>query len=411
MPNGRFSRRTLQRLAWVFTALIGGLTAGAGCQRLPLRYAEVSPESTSRPTTQVESASSTPRPPSEMPEVIATPVPDAGDKTDAAAEPTPDGSTKAAPMPTPLLDAALARVELVKTDPTTSPEEMPGELTLAQAKTEPPTQTQEPAQPEVAPVEVPATPPKIEEAPAAKPAETAAVAVEPKPIDPEKAPEPFTPRDDWSDSLARLRDLSRRRAGEPGDAAEAWAIRSRVLDWLAGEGDAASDKTWNQVLAALSSATSTETREEPIVGQHLGLAVESLESLAPLQITDIQLCRKIHGFGHYESLEGPSLRAGQPLLVYCEMSGLKNETGTDGFRSRLLSQAEIFPAAGGSPVWSQPLGTAEDLCRRRRRDYYVNYRIVLPATLTPGSYSLRMTQTDLIANRSVSDSVTFTVEP
>src|SRR5205823_6880497 len=105
---------------------------------------------------------------------------------------------------------------------------------------------------------------------------------------------PVAKREEWADGLSRLREIARRHAGEPGEAAEAWGIRARVLDWLAGGGDdprPASVAVWNHVLAALSTATSPETVDEAAVSHHLGAAVEALESFAPLQVRELVVCR------------------------------------------------------------------------------------------------------------------------
>jgi hypothetical protein len=76
----------------------------------------------------------------------------------------------------------------------------------------------------------------------------------------------------------------------------------------------------------------------------------------------------------------------------------------------LAAHVEVRSAKDGKSVWKQALGTAEDLCRRRR-DYFVNYRITLPATLPPGHFELRLTQTDLVSDRSATLSIPLTVHP
>ena len=106
-----------------------------------------------------------------------------------------------------------------------------------------------------------------------------------------------------------------------------------------------------------------------------------------------------------------SIRAGQKVLIYCELGGLRSTPTDDGYLSRLSSQVEIVHVGGGDPVWSQSLGIAEDRCRRPRRDYYINYRITLPANLASGAYELRLTQTDLTSDRVASRSLEFTVQP
>ena len=77
--------------------------------------------------------------------------------------------------------------------------------------------------------------------------------------------------------------------------------------------------------------------------------------------------------------------------------------------SRLSSRVELISARDGTKVWEQSLGEAEDQCRSRRRDNYANYRITLPQTLPSGDYRLRLTQTDLVANRSASSELPLTV--
>jgi hypothetical protein len=117
----------------------------------------------------------------------------------------------------------------------------------------------------------------------------------------------------------------------------------------------------------------------------------------------------VSGFGSFEPLDPASLKAGQHVLVYCELGGLRYETTDDGFVSRLSSRIEIRSAGGGPIRWDQELGSVQDVCRRRRRDFYVNYRVEIPESLAPGDYDLRLIQTDLIANRSTSAEIPLSI--
>jgi hypothetical protein len=119
---------------------------------------------------------------------------------------------------------------------------------------------------------------------------------------------------------------------------------------------------------------------------------------APLEISELRLCRSVSGFGSFEPLTETSVNAGQTVLIYCEMAGMRYEPRNEGFVSRISSRIEIRAAGDGPIQWEHDLGDAEDVCRRRRHDFYVNYRVDLPASLPPGAYDLRLTQTDLIAN-------------
>ena len=139
--------------------------------------------------------------------------------------------------------------------------------------------------------------------------------------------------------------------------------------------------------------------------------VRAPDHRAPLGISELRLCRKVFGFGSFEPLADKSVKVGQHLDVYCELTGLQYEARDAGFVSRISSRVEVRPALEGAVLWEQELGAAEDLCRRQRRDYYVNYRVDLPKTLGPGSYRLRFLQTDLVAGSSTTTEIPLEITP
>ena len=131
----------------------------------------------------------------------------------------------------------------------------------------------------------------------------------------------------------------------------------------------------------------------------------------PLGINKLTLCRKVLGFGSFESLADTRVKAGQRLLVYCEMTGMQYEEKHSEFVSRISSRIEITSIANGTIVWMHELGPAEDVCSSRRRDFYVNFRVDLPSSLPIGLYSLRLTQSDLVAQRSTSAEIPLEIVP
>jgi hypothetical protein len=90
---------------------------------------------------------------------------------------------------------------------------------------------------------------------------------------------------------------------------------------------------------------------------------------------------------------------------------MQYEVKNASFVSRLASTIEIRSAQNGTVLWARALGPAEDVCGSRRHDYYVNYRVDLPRSLAPGSYRLRLTQTDLVADRSTSTEIPLEIVP
>ncbi len=418
MGNGRSPmwfwpgpRRSTPRTLHALALAVVIVQAGSGCQRLPLRVFESTPEDNSRTTTKVEPAADSDSAPAGLPSLPSRPIEEGSHEPGAIAP-----AEKEAPAgPTPLLDAALSRASAI--------EPAPDESTTKTASALP---ALIPASPDGDPIElpdlaskpiVPITPSEPKSKPPAptpepKPEPKAEANVqEPKKIDPEKTVSE-RPREPWRDGLSELQAVARLRAGKPGDDAEQWRIRSYILDRLADRPrDGEPQPAWSHVIAALALAAGPETPEPTVLAPKIHEAVEALESLAPLTIVDLQLCRKIVAFGSREPLDASALRAGQPVLVYCEMTGLSYEPGDDAFHSRLSASAEIVPAAGGAPVWSEALGTADDSCRQRRRDYYVNYRLVLPASLEPGQYQFRITQKDAQSEQAASATLNLKIVP
>jgi len=145
--------------------------------------------------------------------------------------------------------------------------------------------------------------------------------------------------------------------------------------------------------------------------QTVPASVSAAENCDSPTISELRLCRNVSGFGSFEPLSQNSVKAGEPVLIYCEMTGLRYEPKDDGFVSRISSRIEIRSSGGGPIQWEHELGAGEDVCRRRRHDYYVNYRVDFPKSLAPGSYDLRLTQTDLVADRSTSAEIPLHITP
>jgi hypothetical protein len=259
------------------------------------------------------------------------------------------------------------------------------------------------------------TDPKLEASAALVPDRVDEPGSESRPINPDKPVVPASPRDVWREGLDQLRSVARDHAKETGgDADGVWALRARLLDWLdEPEGLTMSEEgaLRRSVLATLDATTGPAPVEPSARATTIRTSVAALEARAPLEITELQLCRRVKGFGEFEPLEAAACRPGHSVIVYCEMDGLRYEPEGPLQRSRLSSRVEVVASGGGEPLWTQPLGTADDLCRRRRRDYYVNYRITLPESLAPGSYQLRLVQDDLVAKHTATRAVSLVVQP
>jgi hypothetical protein len=211
---------------------------------------------------------------------------------------------------------------------------------------------------------------------------------------------PTNPWEDWNAGLARLRAIAHDRASSESDDGGTWNVRERVLSRMSdatqdGEGD-----LWRFVLSALAAPVTSATTAEPI---------NPSADEAALNITELQLCQRVRGFGSYEPTPSSSMTTDEPKLLYWEVVGATYEGAAPKLRSRLWTRLEILPANDGDPLWRQDLGTIEDSCRRPRRDFYMNYRLKLPKTLAAGDYRLRLTLRDEISGRQVDRFTPLTV--
>lgn len=309
--------------------------------------------------------------------------------------------------PTPLLDAALLKARQQGSLP-----DEPGPA-LAPA----PVEVAQPAAPIVPAGLAPAPAPEAAALPVVLPPSeipTPTPAPEAKPAEPTAEAKPANPEDAWRDGIRRLVGLARARqdqgAAGPGDP---WGLRARVLAWLA-EPDIDPDlgprdtDGVRSVLRALAATAAGPSSPAQLRGDEVRAAVRTLEAQAPLELVDLRLCQEVNGFGDYAPVDASRLRAGQQVVVYVEVDGVRHELTPRGYHSHLAGRREIAPERGG-PAIALPLDPAEETSERRRRDYYVNYLLNLPRDLAPGAYTLRVTLKDMTTEQGASRAIPFRI--
>lgn len=155
------------------------------------------------------------------------------------------------------------------------------------------------------------------------------------------------------------------------------------------------------------SLASSGAADPSVAAEALRAAAESLEQSQVIRIASTALCRRVDGFARYEAFEGHTFLAGRtnPMIVYVEVDRfrqmpLEGQPTTAGvpagarFSTRLTQSLNLYFSEGGLLVWRRAPQTVTDYAASRIRDFYIIDTIELPATLSAGSYSLKVVVKD-----------------
>jgi len=398
MPTGNRRRRTARRFALSMTLLIA---TTAGCGRPAVRHIESGSIPPGDPA-QVGPPAEPDAPPAPIPAPVGRPA-------DVAETPAPT------PTPTPTLDAGLVRAEALR-------QSIVAEVAGAELEPAPPPSSQAArrdgagplARPEtmtllgagVTPLEGPPATTREDQEPA--PGGGPPADPDPPSTGPADGPQPpAAGGKPGSDPVGdgkpepRARDVA---ANAPTKSETAAPDRARTERTPDAAGPGQDGGPWHALVAGMIGPKAPQGEPSASPGPS-----KPAEAEEPFAIAALTPCRRVLGFGSVEPWGAPDARPGQSLILYCEMAGLRYEPEGDRFRSRLAATLELIPEGTDRPAWAESLGAAEDECRRPRRDYYVSYRIALPAGLAPGPYRLRLTQADQLAGRSTSRTIPLTI--
>ncbi len=125
-----------------------------------------------------------------------------------------------------------------------------------------------------------------------------------------------------------------------------------------------------------------------------GIAESASAGSAGLKITNLAICNEVRSFEDYSELDRRSLVIGQPILIYAAIANQKSLAYPEGYRTLTLSTLEIRTPTG-ELISRQPLGTAADLTRSPRSDYFLTHHLRIPEKLPPGDYVFQLGVHDL----------------
>ncbi|MBI1189287.1 MAG: hypothetical protein GC200_01210 [Tepidisphaera sp.] len=202
------------------------------------------------------------------------------------------------------------------------------------------------------------------------------------------------------DGSARVADgvaLAAIEAMHPGSVADLDSESSTLGQRLAPEDRSALLAARARVLAKPDQAN-----------QQLIAALTKIAPAAGLKISRAALCTRVQGFGRFDAIKGDTFVAGQPirLIVYTELDHFSSRPAREGDpaqksvpladqKSVELSQTlTLYHDPSGLQAWHRPAQRVIETSQRARRDFYLIHQIELPATLSVGRYSLKVTVTD-----------------
>lgn len=164
-------------------------------------------------------------------------------------------------------------------------------------------------------------------------------------------------------------------------------------------------------IAALVSGDQSlpQSSNRSAAAQTLEAAAARLRDAGPLGLAHLAFCTEVNSYGVYKPFEKFEFIAGQEVLLYAEVDGFKAEAQSDGFRTTLSSSYEIVDPKG-TTIDTHEFGLTEEVCRNRRRDYFIRYQFHLPQQLPPGAYTLRLKMTDALSQKTGEATIEFSIK-
>ncbi len=146
--------------------------------------------------------------------------------------------------------------------------------------------------------------------------------------------------------------------------------------------------------------------------QRLNTAVATLSNVSDLQLLNASFCTRIKGYGQVTQAKNSRFRAGQRLLVYCEVENfVSHQLDSDTkFETRLLGTYSIYNDKH-EVVQTVEFPEVVDAANTRRRDFFIHLPVTIEE-LPSGNYTLQVNVIDLGGQKSAQlpTALEFTIE-
>lgn len=157
---------------------------------------------------------------------------------------------------------------------------------------------------------------------------------------------------------------------------------------------AAQHDYWSKQLFALATyldnqAVPDDKRRAAAALMYLDQCRAKLAESATMQVRELAFVDSVKGYGDYEPVKDSKFRPGQEVTLYAEIENFTSQSSKEGYRTRLGTSYEVVDK-NGHRVDSAQFPEIEDLCRSPRRDFHMQYTIVLPTRIYAERYELRL---------------------
>lgn len=226
---------------------------------------------------------------------------------------------------------------------------------------------------------------------------------------------------------ANLEQLWNQIAGEStSDPSLSLAMRKKVFLLAAGDAGAASappeeltaaeKEYWKHLMRVLELSVKLgdhprRDRQAALVGRELREAAAELESASVLDLQNAALCSSVQAFGNYVEFESTTFKPNDEVILYVELQNFASRERADGkaFETEFQGTYQILDAAG-KRVADHDLSIEHGVCRQRRRDYFLAYRIHMPKSASDGAYTLQLTLEDKISGKFGQTTLKFSIQ-
>ena len=202
-------------------------------------------------------------------------------------------------------------------------------------------------------------------------------------------------------------------------------VRLRMLELVAGRTSEAvrpvtgippvEQDYWSRQLLALATfmddqMQSDQSRRAATAALHLEEALGNLREQATLSVRNLVFCKEVYDYGAYEIESSHRFAPGRQIALYAEVENFRSHQTESGYHTSLASSYEILDE-DGNRVDGREFPNVEDDCRRRRRDFHIQYGFTIPKEIKSGRYQLQLIIKDNLSDKIGRNSIEFEVTP